>query len=160
MDGFCFCQRILPPRWLYQVPQTRSCSWHPLSWCTDTIFKMTTFVFEIYENLQRNPLSLCLYFVVTWHVLNIKRFSENCFGIISQWTGFYVIRKPDPPVSRFNTDTSEPGPKVSVNEYSSGHLPQFITEDIEESMTVSAPGPSTSVASRPGPSNQDIHPIK
>ena len=48
-----------------------------------------------------------------------------------------MIRKPDPPVSRFNTDTSEPGPKVSVNEYSSGHLPQFITEDIEESMTVS-----------------------
>ena len=88
MDGFCFCQRILPPRWLYQVPQTGSCSWHPLSWCTDTIFKMTTFVFEIYENLQWNPLSLCLYFVVTWRVLNLKRFSENCFGIISQWTGF------------------------------------------------------------------------
>ena len=68
-----------------------------------------------------------------------------------------MIQKPGPPVSRFNTDTSEPGPKVSVNEYSSGHLPQFTTEDIEESMTVSAPGPSTSVVSRPGPSNQDIH---
>ena len=69
-----------------------------------------------------------------------------------------MIRKPDPPVSRFNTDTSEPGPKVSVNEYSSGHLPQFTTEDIEESMTVSAPGASTNVVSRPaGPSNQDIH---
>ena len=100
MDGFCLCQRILPPWWQYQVPQTGSCSWHPLSWCTDTIFKMTTFVFEIYENLQRNPLSLCLYFVVTWRVLNLKRFSENCFGIISQWTGFMwsgnlVLLSPD-----------------------------------------------------------------
>ena len=72
----------------------------------------------------------------------------------------FVIRKPGPPDSRSNVDTSETGPSLphaAVRENSSVQMLQSITKVVEESRIVSAPGSSTSVVSRPGPSNQDIH---
>ena len=68
-----------------------------------------------------------------------------------------MIRRTDPPDSRSNVSTSDPGPSVSVSEHSSGDKPQPRTDDTQESMTVSGPGPSTSGVSIPGPSYQDIH---
>ena len=66
-----------------------------------------------------------------------------------------VIRKTDPPDSRSDVSRSEPS--VSVSDPSSRDSPQSTAKGTQDSLTVSGPGPSTGVISRPGCSSKDIH---
>ena len=68
-----------------------------------------------------------------------------------------MIRKTGPPDSSTQVSMSDPGPRVPVSGPSSGDVPRSITEDAQETVAVSGPGPSTSGMSRPGPSRHVIH---